>query len=220
MKRQPEPELMTDEIQALAYAKADFSEPHKHFVDLFRVHFATTAISGDILDLGCGTADVTWRFAEAFPETHVIGVDGSAAMLKFGHDIVTGLKLADRVELVQGYLPGAKLPREHFNYVISNSLLHHLADPALLWTLIKSYTKPGGGIFIMDLIRPDSEDDARRIVKTYSGGEHGVLQKDFYLSLLAAYTTNEIQEQLETAGLAHFNVQAVSDRHVVIAGRL
>lgn len=220
MKRQPEPELMTDEVQALAYAKADFSEPHKRFVDLFKVHFAATAISGDVLDLGCGTADVTWRFAETFSDTHVVGVDGSTAMLKFGHDAVTERKLTDRVNLVQGYLPGATLPRERFNYVISNSLLHHLADPALLWTLVKSHTKSGGGIFVMDLIRPDSETDAQRIVKTYSGDEHEVLQKDFYLSLLAAYTPAEIQAQLEAANLTHLNVQAVSDRHVVIAGRL
>lgn len=211
---------MTDDLQALAYAKADFSEPHTRFVNLFKDRFAASPVAGDVLDLGCGTADVTWRFAEAFPNTHIVGVDGSTAMLKFGREAVAERKLAKRVHLVEGYLPGAKLPRERFDYVISNSLLHHLADPHLLWTLVKSHAKSGGGIFIMDLIRPESENEARRIVDTYSGNEHEVLKKDFYLSLLAAYSLDEIRSQLKFCGLGHLEAQAVSDRHVIVTGRL
>ena len=40
MQRIPEVELMDDPEQTLAYARADFSEPHNHFVALFREHFA------------------------------------------------------------------------------------------------------------------------------------------------------------------------------------
>ena len=35
MERIPEPDLMSEQEQARAYAEADFSEPHENFVDLF-----------------------------------------------------------------------------------------------------------------------------------------------------------------------------------------
>lgn len=39
MKRTLEPELMDDVAQALAYAKADFTEENQGFVDRFREYF-------------------------------------------------------------------------------------------------------------------------------------------------------------------------------------
>ena len=36
MQRVPEPELMSDEDQAMAYANADFEEPHNHFISLLK----------------------------------------------------------------------------------------------------------------------------------------------------------------------------------------
>ena len=36
MRRRPEPELMEDAAQALAYAQADFSEPNRLFLKLLR----------------------------------------------------------------------------------------------------------------------------------------------------------------------------------------
>ena len=66
MERIPEPELMDEAEQARAYAEADFSGPHDMFVQLFREAFPDTAPAGAVLDLGCGPADVTRRFASAF----------------------------------------------------------------------------------------------------------------------------------------------------------
>ena len=49
MQRVPEPELMDDPAQALAYAGADFSEPHQAFVAHFRERFPDFH-SGSVLD--------------------------------------------------------------------------------------------------------------------------------------------------------------------------
>ena len=67
MERQPEPDLMDEEEQARAYALADFEAPHENFVELFKQRFAGEDITGDVLDLGCGPADVSIRFARHFP---------------------------------------------------------------------------------------------------------------------------------------------------------
>jgi trans-aconitate methyltransferase len=68
-------------LQAEAYAGADFSEPNSKFVAHFAYKFP--AFRGDrILDLGCGPADITVRFAARYPQARVVGMDGADAMLE------------------------------------------------------------------------------------------------------------------------------------------
>jgi SAM-dependent methyltransferase len=149
MQRIPEPELMDDPAQALAYARADFTEPHNHFVDLLREH--------------CRVPD--------------------------------------------GY-----------NLVFSNSLLHHLADPAVLWDTLRQAARPGAPLFVMDLRRPDSAEDALRLVEHYAGDEPDVLRHDFHQSLLAAYTPDEVAVHLAAADLQSLQVEVVGDRHLIVHG--
>lgn len=219
MDRLPEPELMDDEAQARAYSEADFSEPHQWFVTLFRERFPRVAdAAATVLDLGCGPADVTVRFAEAHPKSEIVGVDGSEAMLRFGRRRVASADLASRVTLELARLPGEPPPEGPYDVVVSNSLLHHLADPAVLWDAARSHARPGASIFVMDLIRPASRGEAERLVRVHSGDEPEVLRRDFFHSLLAAYRTSEVEGQIRAAGL-QLRVEAVSDRHFVAYGR-
>jgi hypothetical protein len=71
----------------------------------------------------------------------------------------------------------------------------------------------------MDLIRPDSTEQAAAIVERVAGREAAILKTDFFNSLCAAFTLSEIHEQLRCADLA-LDVEQVSDRHMRISGRL
>jgi hypothetical protein len=119
-----------------------------------------------------------------------------------------------------GVLPGARLPRENYDVIISNSLLHHLMNPQVLWGAVKLYAAPGAPVFIQDLKRPGSQKEAHKIVEKHSGNEPDILKRDFFNSLCAAFDIDEINEQLQTAGLYYLNVKTVSDRHVVISGNM
>lgn len=79
--RTHEPELMLDMAQVEAYAKANFSEPHQRYIELCQSRFGSNPIEGWVLDLVCGSGDVTLRFARAFPKARLVGLDGSYAML-------------------------------------------------------------------------------------------------------------------------------------------
>lgn len=217
--RIPEPELMNDPVQARAYAEADFSEPHQAFVNHFQRLFPGSA-PRQAIDLGCGPADVSTRFARVFPESTLLGVDGAEAMLSLGLRTVEANGLAQRLTLRRCYLPDPQLPASAFDTVISNSLLHHLDDPAVLWQTVRHVAMPGAAILIMDLMRPASMAQAQELADRYAADAPPVLQHDFYHSLLAAYRTDEVRGQLDAAGLSRLQVEAVSDRHLLIWGIL
>jgi len=128
-------------------------------------------------------------------------------------------EFAQRIRWIQGYLPGVPLQRQGYDLVFSNSLLHHLPDPCVLWETVKTCARPGAWVFVSDLFRPESPDVARDLVETHSPNEPEILKRDFYNSLLAAFEPDEIQSQLTQAGLAPLSVRTVSDRHLVVTGR-
>ena len=54
----------------------------------------------------------------------------------------------------------------------------------------------------------------------HAAGAPPVLERDFRLSLQAAFRPQELRAQLAAAGLGHFSVQVLSDRHLAVAGLL
>lgn len=212
MNRVLEPELMVDPEQAQAYAEADFASVNQGFVDRFRSLFSAFA-RGHVADLGCGPADIPIRLCRALPDVIVTGVDGSEAMLAPGRAAVAAAGLASRIRLLCARLPGIERPAAGYDAVVSNSLAHHLPEPALLWREIARIGAPGAPVLVTDLHRPESAELAREIVETYSGAEPEVLKRDFYHSLCAAFTLSEVRAQLTEAGLDGFRVEMISDRH-------
>jgi ubiquinone/menaquinone biosynthesis C-methylase UbiE len=218
MERIPEPDLMDDAEQAKAYAEADFSEPHDAFVRHFKSRFPYFS-EGKVLDLGCGTADVVIRFARAYPGVNISGIEGAEAMLDIGIREVSQKGLAQRIEFHKCVLPSAELLQVQYDAVISNSLLHHLINPFILWKTVRRCAKPEAPIFIMDLLRPDTVESAKGLLQRYAADASPVLQKDFFNSLLAAYNDEEIRQQLKKSNLHYLDIEIVSDRHVLIWGK-
>lgn len=218
MQRIPEPELMTEPAQAQAYAEADFSAPHDAFVAHFAQCFPDFK-TGRVIDLGCGAADVTLRFARAYPDTEIVGIDGAEAMLALGREAISCAQQAHRITLRCAHLPDASLEGQTFDAIISNSLLHHVASPDVLWRTIQHAAKPNAAVCVMDLMRPNSREDAMRLCELHALSAPEILRRDFFNSLLAAYEIDEVRAQLRASALPQFQVEAVSDRHMLIFGR-
>ena len=223
LPRTPEPELMVDLEQARAYAAADFGGAHQAYVE--RVHTRFPYIpgldehaGGRALDLGCGPGDITIRFARAYPTLHWTGVDGSAAMLSLARAALAASELtASRIDFVEARID--RFAAEPFDFVVSNSLLHHLPTPSVLWETIARLARPGAAVFVGDLFRPESVDTVDHLVDRYAAGEPEVLREDFRASLHAAFTPDEVRAQLSACGLP-FEVEVVSDRHLEVSGRI
>lgn len=217
MERIPEPELMDDVDQARAYSEADFSASNSLFIQLVEQNFPRLA-PNNILDLGCGPADICIRLAETFGDAVVTGVDGADAMLEFARDAIRRSPAKTRIHLacdrIQQFGGG------RYDVIFSNSLLHHLTDPDDLWHAIRRLALPGATIMVMDLMRPPTQTTVDSIVDTYASSEPEILRRDFRNSLRAAFTLDEVSEQLRANDFAELKVEAVSDRHLLVYGRL
>jgi SAM-dependent methyltransferase len=220
VERIPEPELMDEREQALAYDAADFEQPHAQFIALLDERMPDWPARGRALDLGCGPGDITLRFARRFPDWTVIGVDGAKAMLELARINARQADLHMRVSWEHVNLPADPLPGAPFDAAISNSLLHHLHQPAVLWSSLRQALPRGAAVFVMDLMRPESPQAAAALVDSHADGEPELLRRDFYNSLLAAFTPDEVESQLQAAGLDALDLEVVSDRHLIVYGRM
>ena len=217
MERILEPEIMEDAEQALAYAKADFSTSNQWYVDHLLTDFPRNL--GNVLDIGCGPADVPVRLGRAHSTIRITAIDGSAAMLSHAQKAVEAAGLQKRIATAQGYIPGLPFDEHSFDAVLSKDLLHHLPDPMALWSEARRLGRRGAAVYVMDLFRPDSPKAARMIVEAVAGNEHSILKEDFYNSLCAAFTVEEVRAQVSRSGLG-LDVIQISDRHMLIRGIL
>jgi len=128
--------------------------------------------------------------------------------------------LARRCRLVQDVLPSAQILKSSYDLVLSDSLLHHLHDPQVLWQSIRAAAKPGTIVLVMDLMRPPSAMWAESLVAAYAADAPEVLRRDFRHSLFSAFEPQEVVAQLKASGLSELDVRVVSDRHLAVQGRL
>ena len=217
MERIPEPELMTELEQVKAYANADFEAVNRSFVDAVLAFYGPDE-DARVLDLGCGPGDIACKVGSARPGWDVLGVDGSGPMLLWAESASHAQKL-NNVHFRKAYLPHAPFD-EPFDLILSNSLLHHLPKPEILWETIRQNGKVGTRFFVMDLSRPESQQTARAIVDTHSGNEPDVLRSDFFHSLLAAYRPEEVLQQIADAGIENARLFLPSERHWIVSGTL
>ena len=208
---------MDGEAEAAAYARADFSDSNQAYVaDVMRSFPANLA---QIADLGCGPGDIAIRLQRAAPAARITAVDGSRAMLALARQALHAAGLEAKVTFLEGRLPGVALPDGSFDLVLSKDMLHHLPDPQVLWSEVRRLGRPGAGVCVMDLCRPATPAAAHDIVERVSGAEHPLLKTDFYNSLCAAFTADEVRAQLRAARLP-LTVSQLTERHLCVKGHL
>jgi ubiquinone/menaquinone biosynthesis C-methylase UbiE len=223
MARQPEPELMDDPAEALAYARADFAQVNEAFVGRL-LELAGAVERAAALDIGAGPADIALRLHRRRPGWRITAVDAAPAMLDLARAALRQAGVAEGpdcpIRLVLGDAKALPLPAGEFDVIYSNSIIHHLPDPVDMWREVRRLGRSGSVVLFRDLSRPASPAAARAIVDKYAAGESPLLREEYYRSLLAAFTPEEVGEQLARAGLTMLKVQPITDRHYDVFGRM
>ena len=223
MQRRPEPELMNDHAQVVAYAQADFSAGDQVLIEQLEPLLANRGSKLKIVDLGCGPGNITLRLAEQWSDAEVIGIDGSAAMLSIARKRaeaqgrLTRFLKASIQQLITTPLPVALASAD---VIVSNSVLHHLHDPQQFWRLVCLLGSPGTVVLHRDLRRPESEQQLNALQQRYLPEAPICLIDDYRASLRAAFTVDEVQSQLQLISLEQLVVQEEDDRYLSVMGVL
>lgn len=216
MRRIPELELMEGIEQAHSYAYADFNESNNLFIkNLFKLSKINHETK--ILDVGCGDGEIPIKIFKK-QICDITAVDGSGSMLvEFYKKLKTNN--ISSIKVVKSLIDNKLFIDNKFDIVINNSLIHHIKDIFSFWKNLTRLIKDDGLILCMDLIRPDNENILDKLVQTY-GGNNLTLKKDFENSLRAAYTIEEVKNQLNKINNISFTIKSVSDRHFFVSIKL
>lgn len=222
LPRTLEPELMDTLEEASDYDRMDHSRVNRAFVDEFLAawHDGSDRLADAcLIDVGTGTAQIPVELARRETGCRIIAVDLADEMLKLARRNVAeaGVEQVVDVELVDAKrLPYAE---GRFDGVISNSIIHHIAEPGVVLDEMLRVLKPEGLLFVRDLLRPNDAVTVDRLVEKYAGDESAHARKLFHQSLHAALTLEEIRQLVLGRGGRPGCVSASSDRHWTICGR-
>ena len=207
-----EPEVMDKPEEARDYDAMDFSEVNGRFViDFSAAH--GPGRGGEILDVGTGPGRIAIRLCQADRSVRVLGVDLAGPMLDIGRRNVADAELTDRVRFARGDAKSLPFPDGRFEAVISNTILHHIPDPAPAMAEMARLVADGGTLFVRDLARPDDAEAIEAMVNKYTVGEPLSAKAMFRDSLYAGLTLDEVRGMIASLGLDPEGVQMSSDRH-------
>ncbi len=222
LKRILEPEVMDNEDDAVDYDAMDHSEVNRVFVDdlLQATRKLGSELTKDsvLLDVGTGTGLIPIRFCQRTGFGSVVAIDLATEMLRLAARHVGGCGLNDRVQIER--VDAKSMPYEdgRFEAVMSNSIIHHIPDPSLVFAEMLRVLKPGGLLFVRDLMRPADQDTLDQLVNTHTKNESDHARQLFRDSLHAALTVDEVREILQSYGCPADWVSQTSDRHWTVSG--
>lgn len=210
MERILEPEVMDTWEEAEEYDSMDFLEVNQAFAES---SIEIGPKKGLVLDVGTGTARIPILICQQQPEWQIIGIDLSKNMLTIGERNIEKAQLQSQVKLE--LVDAKKLPYSEYSFemVISNSIVHHLSEPLLFFQEVKRVLQPLGGIFIRDLLRPETPELKEELVNKYARDCNQHQRKLFRDSLQAALTIVEVEKIVKDAGIKEVKIYQSSDRH-------
>jgi tRNA (cmo5U34)-methyltransferase len=120
-----------------------------------RLMEALPADPGGVLELGCGTGNLSLELARIAPAARFTFVDAAPEMLE-----ITRARLrqeapgvAEAAQFVSARFEDLQLDSPPGDLVVASLSLHHVADPAPVYRTISAWLRPGGAFRCVDGVR-------------------------------------------------------------------
>jgi ubiquinone/menaquinone biosynthesis C-methylase UbiE len=205
-----EPEVMDSPEEARDYDAMDHAAVNRLFVADFLTVWQG---HGPILDVGTGTAQIPIELCRQAPSGQIVAIDLAEQMLAVGRENVRRAGFENRIRLEKVNARAMPFAAKTYAAVISNSIVHHIPEPADVFAEMIRVAAPGAVFFIRDLLRPNDEATLRKLVATYAGDANDHQRKMFADSLHAALSLEEVRGLLVSHGFDPATVRQTSDRH-------
>lgn len=111
-------------------------------------------LRGHVLDLACGTADLSLAIAARGAELHVVGVDPSVGMLEVGRRKIASQALADRVVLEEGDAQTLRFDDDSFDGCTIAFGIRNVPDRSRALREMARVTKAGSNVCVLELSEP------------------------------------------------------------------
>lgn len=123
----------------------------------FAVRRARVNPGDAVLDVACGTGDLTQLFA-ATPAATVIGLDFTPQMLDIARDKqkFRPRAQADKIRYIEGDAQNLPFPDASFDVVSIAFGIRNVADPVRAVAQFRRVLKPGGRLIVLEFDRPRS----------------------------------------------------------------
>lgn len=112
----------------------------------------------ELLDIGCGAGNYTLKMLEKISNLNCTMNDLSAAMLEKAKERVSA-QTTGQVKVVESDMRQLQLEDNHYDIILAAAVFHHLredTDWEHVFSKMYAALKPGGSIWISDLIAHDS----------------------------------------------------------------
>lgn len=159
--------------------------------------------AGDsVLDVGCGTGEVTLQAKTRAKEGNVYGIDPAPEMIAVARDKAARRKL--EIDFRVGVIESLPFSDASMDVVTSSLMMHHLPEDLKVRGLAEIYRvlKPGGWLLIADFMRPTGSFLNHLFI---AFAQHQGLQKGI----------EDLQKLLKEAG---FRQITQSDENVLMIG--
>ena len=231
MERIPETELMEKKEQVISYDKADFSEGEVNLINQINHYLLRKNIilneKNLIVDLGCGPGNISEKLAIKWPNTEVVGIDGSEEMIlraEYNKETSANKKKLNNLRYICSDIKDIKstnfLLKKEISLLVSNSLIHHITHLEDFFNAIRSLSSNITVNFHKDLKRPLDEKSALELKLECSTKYNEILTNDYYASLKASYTFKELKNFTLENDLSSLEVFEDGDKYLILYGNV
>ncbi|MEU8270552.1 class I SAM-dependent methyltransferase [Sphaerisporangium sp. NPDC049002] len=162
---------------------------------------------GRLLDLGSGSGQALAYLAGRRPDVTITGLDLSPTMLSTGRAMLRSEHLDKRVSLVRADITAIpdEIAEQHWDAVSCVWTLHQLPDVEILSAALRQISvlrkSHGAAVWILDFQRLRDPRTMPDVIDVAEPGYPAKLRQDGIDSEAAAFTRDELQSHLASAGL-------------------
>jgi len=229
LPRTLEPEVMDTAEEAADYDSMDHTSVNQVFVDdVFEAASETGLMTPAdspglglrVLDAGTGTAQIPIELCRRPLQADLVAIDLAVEMLRLAEQNIREAGLHGTIQLEHADAKDLPFDDAEFDWCLSNSIMHHIPEPVECLREMQRVLKPGGLLFVRDLLRPESEAEIEQLVDAYAADANDHQRQLFRQSFHAALTVPEVREMAVALNLPADSVRQTTDRHWTLCTRL